>query len=486
MESHSTSATPAPSAPSPFIQGCRQGAARLSQSIQITECPKHIPPRLSRLNKHLLLAILTALAIRLAVASFCYTGVMNPRLDHWPFGYETGRIARSIATGQGFGNPFYYQTGPTAWMAPAYPYLLAGVFKAFGVYTTASALVILGLQGLFSALTCIPIFLIARRWYGERTAQYSAWIWALFPYGVYLASDFVWENCLTALLLTTLVWLTLDMDRRRSAWAWAGYGLLWGGTALVNPAVLTVLPLGAAWALWRLRRNGFGWRAPAAAMVAVFLAAIAPWQIRNYRTFHQWIPLRDNFWLEMWVSNNGNTVLRWVDAKHPSNSPAELRQYDTMGETAYMAYKRQESLAFIQNHPGEFLRLTLRRFVFTWTGYWSFNPGYVAENPFDSYNILLVSPLTVLMVVGLMQAFRRKMEGGMLPASILAVYPLVYYMTDSDMRYRHLIDPEMLMLAVFAVVWLRERVRVRVPDKEEAEWVEVPVDIHEPWGARGE
>jgi len=59
-------------------------------------------------------------------------------------------------------------------------------------------------------------------------------------------------------------------------------------------------------------------------------------------------------------------------------------------------------------------------------------------------------------------------------------------MTDSDMRYRHLIDPEMLMLAVFAVVWLRERVRVRVPDKEEAEWVEVPADIHEPWGARGE
>ena len=459
----------------------------MRQSIQTTEPAKRISPRLSRPNKHLLLAILTALAIRLAVASFCYTGVMNPRLDHWPFGYETGRIARSIATGHGFGNPFYHQTGPTAWMAPAYPYLLAGVFKLFGVYTTTSAFAILGLQGLFSALTCIPIFLIARRWYGEPTAQFAAWIWALFPYGVYLASDFVWENCLTALLLTTLVWLTLDMDRRRSLWAWAGYGLLWGATALVNPAVLTVLPLAAGWALWRLRRNGFGWRAPAAAMLAVFLAAITPWQIRNYGTFHQWIPLRGNFWLEMWVSNNGNTVLRWVDADHPSNSPAELRQYDSMGETAYMAYKRQESLAFIQNHPGKFLRLMLRRFVFTWTGYWSFHPGYVAENPFDSYNILLVTPLTLLMLVGLMQAFRRKLEGAVLLASILAFYPVVYYITDSDMRYRHLIDPEILVLAVFALVSLREAAGVpEQKEMEETQWVEVPIEVHEPWGARRE
>ena len=182
-------------------------------------------------------------AIRLAVASFCYTGIMNPERDHWPFGYETGRIAASIATGHGYANPLFSQTGPTAWMTPGYPYLLAGVFKIFGVYTTPSALVILALQGLFAALTCIPIFLIARRWFGEPAAQWSVWIWALFPYGVFLASDFVWENCLTALLLTTLVWLTLDMDRRRSLWAWAGYGLLWGLTALVNPSVLTVLPV---------------------------------------------------------------------------------------------------------------------------------------------------------------------------------------------------------------------------------------------------
>lgn len=440
----------------------------------------NVTRRFGFMNRPLLLAVLAALAIRLIVASFCYTGIVNPERNHWPFAYETGRIAASIATGHGYGNPLFSQTGPTAWMTPGYPYLLAGVFKLFGLYSTASALVILALQALFEALTCIPIFLIARRWFGEPAAQWSAWIWALFPYGVFLASDFVWENCLTALLLTTLVWLALDMDRRRSLWAWAGYGLLWGVTALVNPSVLTVLPLAAGWALWRRRRDGFSWRAPAAVMLAVVLAALAPWEIRNYRTFHQWVPLRDNFWLEVWVDNNGDSALRWVGHDHPSGSATELLQYDTLGETRYMAFKRKQALSFIKAHPGEFLWMSSRRFVYTWTGYWSFQPLYVAENPYDSYNMLIVAPLTLLLAIGLLHAFRRRLEGTGLAASILALYPVVYYLTDSDMRYRHVIDPFIIMAAAFGFVALRERVRVPgIRKKEETEWEQIPVEVGE-------
>ena len=58
------------------------------------------------------------------------------------FGWETGAIAHSIATGQGFSSPFQIPTGPTAWIAPIYPYLCAGVFKVFGIYTTQSRFVI--------------------------------------------------------------------------------------------------------------------------------------------------------------------------------------------------------------------------------------------------------------------------------------------------------------------------------------------------------
>src|SRR5207248_3901447 len=89
--------------------------------------------------------VLVAFALRLAVITLGHTYHITPRRDHFQFGWEMGRIARSIATGHGFGSPTDSDTGPTAWQAPLYPYLMAGIFKLFGVYTWASAWVILAL-----------------------------------------------------------------------------------------------------------------------------------------------------------------------------------------------------------------------------------------------------------------------------------------------------------------------------------------------------
>ena len=47
------------------------------------------------------------------------------------FGFEMGRIGRSLAQGQGFANPFNETTGPTAWEPPLYPFLIASVFRVF-------------------------------------------------------------------------------------------------------------------------------------------------------------------------------------------------------------------------------------------------------------------------------------------------------------------------------------------------------------------
>src|SRR5580700_6576429 len=99
--------------------------------------------------------------------------------DNFGFGWEMGRIAAAIASGHGFSNPFRAATGPTAWEPPLYPYLTAGVFHVFGIYSRTSAFVLLSVNSVFSALTCIPIFLVARRIFSEKVAVGSAWTWAL-------------------------------------------------------------------------------------------------------------------------------------------------------------------------------------------------------------------------------------------------------------------------------------------------------------------
>src|SRR5216684_3953256 len=99
-----------------------------------------------RVRRAILFMILVAFLIRLAVIPFLLSDVLNPIRDHWDFGWEEGRIARSLAVGEGFSSPLFGKTGPTSWTTPIYPLLVAGgVFRACGAYTKAAARTILAL-----------------------------------------------------------------------------------------------------------------------------------------------------------------------------------------------------------------------------------------------------------------------------------------------------------------------------------------------------
>ena len=104
-----------------------------------------------------------AFAVRVLYLTLAHTYRIHPYDDHMLFGEEMGRTARALATGYGFSDPFRGHTGPTTWVGPLFPLLLAGVFKLFGVFSASSAWVILSLNSLFSALTARKIWEIAAR-----------------------------------------------------------------------------------------------------------------------------------------------------------------------------------------------------------------------------------------------------------------------------------------------------------------------------------
>src|ERR1039457_3917687 len=107
--------------------------------------------------------------------------------------WEAGRIVRALLTGYGYSDPFANaflpHTGPTAWLPPLYPLLLAGIFRLFGVYTHASAWVLFTLQSAFSAATALATYQIAARCFSRRVALWSAWIWALYPAAMQYRSE---------------------------------------------------------------------------------------------------------------------------------------------------------------------------------------------------------------------------------------------------------------------------------------------------------
>ena len=163
----------------------------------------------AEVRRSLFCAVLAALGLRLIVVGCVYKGFLDPGRDHWEFGYEIGRVARSIVAGHGFANPYWGDTGSTALLTPVFAYLLSGVFAIFGVCTKASALAFLALNCSFSALTCLPIFFVARMSFGVRTAKWAAWTWAFFPYAVNFSADSMWYHSFVALLVVLLFWFGL-------------------------------------------------------------------------------------------------------------------------------------------------------------------------------------------------------------------------------------------------------------------------------------
>jgi 4-amino-4-deoxy-L-arabinose transferase-like glycosyltransferase len=391
---------------------------------------------------------LIALAIRLAVIPFVIGETLDPDRDHWNFGWEEGRIARSIAAGEGFSSPLFGNTGPTAWTTPVYPGLLAGIFRLFGSYSRASAWIILALNAVFSALTCVPVYFVAARCFGPKAAAWAAWLWAFFPYAIYLASSFVWGYCLDALIMALILWATLEIEERSDPAVWSAYGLIWAFAALTNPVILSTLPPLLAWVLWRRnkRRLSLGFSRVAVAML-FFTIAVAPWFLRNYKTFGHVVPFRGTFWMIFWESNTGDTSDLYPDWTNPAHNDGEMQQYRMMGEAAYVLEKRRLSLEFLRGNPRLYLWLTMKRIIFTWTGFWSLRSDYLAREPFALANIAMCTALSLLMFLGMRCGLRTGSSNTVPLALVLVCYPVVYYLTHPGIEYRHPVDPVVVAFA---------------------------------------
>lgn len=388
-----------------------------------------------------------ALAVRLAVIPFVYTDWMDPFvLEHWAFGL----VARSIATGHGFGNVFAH-TGPTAVLPPVYAYLLAGIFKVFGIETKVSVLVALSLNSLFSALTCIPVFLLARDAFGDRVAKWAGWGWAFSPYGIYYGADWAWSTCLVTLLLTWLFLFAWRLEKSARLRDWLVFGLFGGFAALTEPVVLAVVPLLGLWTVYRRYDQNQSWKAPMLTAAFAAIAMMSPWFIRNYAVFHKFIPVRSGFGLELYIGNNGYST-RWVNSSlHPNHSDAELSEYERMGEVAYMNHKMQQAKAFIRSHPGWFVWMTFRRIGYMWTGYWSFSREYLKDEPLDPPNIFVNTVMTALGLFGLFRVFHRDPNLAARFAIVLFFFPLTYYISHCETYYFRPVDPLIVVLAAVAI-----------------------------------
>src|SRR5579863_831315 len=284
------------------------------------------------------------------------------------FGFEMGRVGRSLAQGEGFGNPFNSKTGPTAWEPPLYPFVIACIFRAFGIYSRASAIVLLSLNSIFSALTSIPIFLIARRCFSERIAVWGAWIWALLPSVIFWCTRWVWETSLAALLLTVIFWVTLELEENDGVRPWLWFGLLWGAAALTNSSLLSFLPASGLWAWYRRARAHKSSLGGVIFASVIFIGCVTPWLVRNYDVFGKFIFIRSNFGAELRLGNGPGADGTWTQYLHPTRNILEMQRYRQLGEIAYVTERKHEAIEYIREDYARFVWLSVKRFIYYWGG----------------------------------------------------------------------------------------------------------------------
>jgi hypothetical protein len=235
------------------------------------------------------------------------------------------------------------------------------------------------------------------------------------------------------------MWLTVVLADGPRLQLWLLYGGVWALAALTSPVTLSALPPLLGWIVCRTAKGCS--RTPLLGRVCaaslVFLVLVSPWFVRNYRTFHQFIPFRDNLGLEMWVGNNGDTSDVYIDSAHPAHNPAELQRFVTAGEIIYWGEEAQALGFYRKTIRLGFSPVTCRRFVFTWAGFWSWSHDYIANEPFEIPNVFFSTGLSALMLLGIRSAVRHSWAGSFPLIAGIVMVPMVYYFTHVDPNYRH-------------------------------------------------
>ena len=415
-----------------------------------------------------------AFAVRLLYMTLAHTYRIRGYEDHFNFAWEAGRIGKALATGYGYADPFsnivVAHTGPTAWLPPLYPLLIAAIFNLFGIYTATSAWVLLAINCAFSAITAMAVWEIGARCYGRRNAVWAGWLWALHPAAMQYAVRWVWEMSITTALFAWVIVVALRMRgievegtatsprlSSRQTGQWALFGVAWGLIALSNATLLLFLPVCGLWILmgsWhqpQSRRQGL-----LGALVAalIFIVCITPWTVRNYAIFHTFLPLRGNFGAELYMGDGpGSTGLLMV-YDHPHVAPEQLKLYAAMGEVRYVAMRGAAAKRFIHSNPAHFVAICVKRIYFFWASVPSDNSWAV-----EAGRVLNYGSISLCGLFGLALALHRKSPAAGLFAWAFLLLPLTYYLVTVHARFRHPLEPLICVLGVY-LFQSAERTRV--------------------------
>ncbi len=365
---------------------------------------------------------------------------------------EANNVALSFARSGTLADAFRLGEGPTAHLGPTMPVIAGSVYWLFTPGSPVSDMVLTALSVSFVAVAWVALYRAFGRLGVPRAARLSALaILTVVPINASLeAVQFrVWEGGLAAALAATFLDHVVYLDRaaRISTRSVAALALHAAVTLFVSPPLGLAALAGCALLLIR-RVPPRRWPALTGVILAILVAVLLPWTVRNVLVMGTPIMFRDNFGLEMsqafyaGAEQPGDPLARF-QARHHAIHPFQPAGYAAMqaagGEVPYAAALQHEAQAWIAANPLIAAQLAVQHIVdfyfpprWLWTQFGRVGTATTAK-------LVLTWAISLFGLLGL---WRGAAEGGGrfgYVAAFALLPSLPYALVQPTLRYHYLV-----------------------------------------------
>ena len=354
------------------------------------------------------------------------------------------RLAVSILEGKGYVS----QSGqPTAGHPPGYTVFLSAIYFLFG----RNLLIVRIIQAVMGALLCILIYYLGKEMLGERAGILAGLFGSVHLGFIAQSVRILTEGLATFLLLIVLLFFYKAKQNYHKKIFCILTGFMLGIVSLVRPNLVIVFFLITFVFIYDLYKKEFGFKEVIKHLMIygiAFSIPILPWTVRNYKTFHAFVPISTFQGLTLYSSYKPLDGKIYGFRRNDDITEKAGRLSSEVEESDFLT---KETLKLIKNDPAIFFKLLGLKMAYFFS---PFNWELIHNRVIYNYLYVFYFPF---FIVGSFMLLRRFNEFSPLYLPILSIIItcVVFY---GSPRFRLPAEPYMILFSCLAIIRIYKRV----------------------------